>query len=112
MPFELERFASSASLDRKAQKEIAQKQRDEQIARAESELRENVAACESSLRLANGAHLTNQAQSHINSLDAHTERTTGDKPALEMQHRDLQTAYTLAAGQLIYGYMTRPRRYS
>ena len=108
---ELERWEGGGQLDRKARKQIERAQRAESIARAEAEVHENVAAYETSLRLANGAYLTSQAQSHLNSLDAQTSRTTVDKPALEMYHRDLQAGYAMAAGQIIYSYMTRPRRY-
>jgi hypothetical protein len=97
--------------DRRSRKEIERMKKAEAAARAAAEAHENVSAYEDSLRLANGRHLTAQAQAHLNSLDAHTSATAADKPGLEMHHRHLQSSYIVAAGEIIYSYMTRPRRY-
>lgn len=110
MPGELAR-RREARLDRVAASEAAVIRREEMIKRAEVERRENVAAYENSLRLTNGYYLTAQAQSYVTSLSTTTTQVCKDKPGLEMAHRELESAYILGAGQLIHGYMTRPRRY-
>src|SRR5436190_24029450 len=110
MSGELERW-EDGQFDRKARKEIERMREAEAIARNTAEARENLSAYEGSLRLINGRHLTAQAQAHLNSLDAHTASTAADKPGLELHHRHLQSSYILAAGEIIYSYMTRPRRY-
>lgn len=99
-------------LDRQARREIERLGRTESIRRSEIELTENVAAYEISTRLANGYYLTAQAQGHVNSLSQNVDRTTKDKPGLEMQQRELADTYALSAGQLIHGYMNRRRKYS
>jgi hypothetical protein len=108
---ELERYSGGGRLDRRSRKEITRAQRDEIVGRSQAEARENLAAYEADLRITNGEILTRRAQARLNNLDAHTELTAAGKPGLEMQHRQLQAAFVLAAGDIIYSYMTRPRRY-
>lgn len=97
-------------LERANYERLAEGRRADQLRRAWVEDQENLAAYEVGVRLANGYQLTAQAEQHMNALNRSTTQACRDNPGLEMAHRELEQMYVAAAQQLIFGYMSRPRK--
>lgn len=103
---ELERWRQN-KLDRQTARDIAELHRGEVTAKAQTEVRENLAAYEVGLRISNGHRLTRLAQ---NAATAQNMTSANDNSDLAVNHRILQRGFAVGASNLINDYMDRPRR--